>query len=72
MIHILLLYLKPFLHLFNFPTYTYQPVILDNAQLRFLANYQLLAQQLAPRLKRSLDMFLVGCVLGLRFGDLVK
>ena len=45
MIHILLLYLKPFVHLFNFPTYTYQPVILDNAQLRFLANNQLLAQQ---------------------------
>jgi len=57
---------------FKAPDYTYRPVILDNLQLSGLACNQFLADHLSPKLKSSLDMFLVGCILGLRFSDLVQ
>jgi len=56
---------------FNAPSYTYRQVILDNQQLRILANNHSLLDKLSPKLEKSLDMFLVGCVIGLRFSDLI-
>jgi integrase len=57
---------------FNFPNYIYPPVILDNYQLRILVEDTELMRNLTVPLRKSLDIFIVGCIVGLRYTDLIN
>lgn len=53
------------------PAYVYQPVLVGTGQLqRLIADGQLRASLTAP-LREALDLFLFGCVAGLRYSDLL-
>jgi integrase len=52
------------------PSYT--PVIIQPHQLRFLLFDNLFTNALPAHLKRTKDIFLFGCTVGLRYSDLMK
>jgi len=57
---------------FRVPQHIFNPVVLSPAQLSFLINDFDFNQSLAAKLIRTKDIFVVGCTLGLRYGDLMR
>ncbi|MBZ5858565.1 tyrosine-type recombinase/integrase [Flavihumibacter profundi] len=57
---------------FNCPNYIYPPVILDNNQLRLLVENTELRRRLMLPFRKSLDIFILGCIAGLRYNDLIN
>ena len=56
---------------FRFPSYSYQPVIINITQLQRIINDEELRKALPQHLAISLDIFIFGCVAGLRYNDLI-
>ena len=57
---------------FRFPAYSYQPVLIGTEQLQRLITDGALRDVLPIYLEESFDIFLFGCVAGLRYHDLMK
>lgn len=61
-----------FHHLFRTATLAYTPIVLEPYQLQFLLQDQSFEQSLPANLKRTKDIFVFGCTVGLRYADLMK
>jgi integrase len=58
--------------IFKIPTPPHNPVILEPEQLKFLIHDKNFEQRLAPHLRRTKDIFVFGCTVGLRYCDLMN
>lgn len=61
-----------FHHQFRIPLSSYAPVVLEPHQLKYLMQNHHFEQSLPKHLKRTKDIFIFGCTVGLRFSDLMK
>jgi integrase len=61
-----------FHRLFQLPSYQYQPVLIDTVQLQRLIHDTQLRSSLQKHLAESLDLFVIGCLVGLRYIDLIN
>lgn len=61
-----------FYHRFRVPVMPHYPVVLTPDQVRFLLNNKEYRHSLPPHLQRTLDIFLLGCTVGLRYSDLMR
>lgn len=61
-----------FHHLFRIVMPVYSPIVLEPFQLQFLLQDQGFEQSLPKHLKRTKDIFVFGCTVGLRYADLMK
>ncbi len=57
---------------FRFPSYQYQPVLIDTIQLQRLIHDTVFRESLQKHLAQSLDLFITGCLVGLRYVDLIN
>jgi len=57
---------------FRVPSEQFIPVTLSPAQLRFFITNKDFEEKLRPALRRTKDIFVFGCTVGLRFGDLMQ
>ncbi|NCU04875.1 MAG: tyrosine-type recombinase/integrase [Chitinophagaceae bacterium] len=57
---------------FQLPSYQYQPVLIDTFQLQRLINDTNFRNALQKHLAESLDLFIIGCLVGLRYIDLIN
>jgi len=57
---------------FRLPAYQYQPVLIDSFQLQRLIHDTNLRTSLPKHLAESLDLFIIGCLVGLRYIDLIQ
>lgn len=57
---------------FRLPSYQYQPVLVDTFQLQRLIHDAQLHNSLQKHLAASLDLFIIGCLVGLRYIDLIS
>lgn len=57
---------------FTLPVYHYQPILLDTFQLKRLLQDKVFSETLPSNLQASLDLFIFGCLVGLRFQDLLN
>lgn len=57
---------------FRFPSYQYQPVLIDTTQLQRLIQDAAFRNSLHKHLAQSLDLFITGCLVGLRYMDLIN
>lgn len=57
---------------FKVPQHPLTPIVLQPEQLQFLINDKAFEQSLPRHLKRTKDIFVFGCTVGLRYGDLMK
>lgn len=58
--------------LFRTPAPTYAPIVLEPSQLQFLLQDTGFENSLPRHLKRTKDIFVFGCTIGLRYSDLMK
>jgi integrase len=57
---------------FRIPAEKFTPVVLTPAQLNFLITNKEFENSLSPLLKRTKDIFVFGCTVGLRYSDLMR
>jgi integrase len=57
---------------FNSPSYSYTPVIVDITRLKYLIGNESLRHELTATQIKCLDIFITGCSVGLRFSDLIN
>jgi integrase len=57
---------------FRVPAEHYRPVILTPSQLRFLITDKAFEQSLPKSLQRTKDIFVFGCIVALRYSDLMR
>jgi len=58
--------------LFRVPKDSFNPVIISPEQLKFLITDSAFEESLSPVLRRTKDMFVFGCTVGLRYQDLIS
>lgn len=56
---------------FKMPLYTYRPVVIDTVQLQRFIKDDVFRNSLPVHLASSFDVFVVGCITGLRYHDLI-
>ena len=66
------IYVGAFYKAFRVPSDVFDPITLTPDQLRFLICDRLFENSLTGSLKNIKDIFVFGCTVGLRFGDLMK
>lgn len=57
---------------FKIPAQKLTPIVLDPQQLKFLITNYTFKNSLTPALCKTNDIFIFGCTVGLRYGDLMK
>lgn len=63
--------LGPFYRLFRVPQQNQAPVVVPPELLRFLISNEAFEHSLPPHLRRTRDIFVFGCTVGLRYSDLM-
>jgi integrase len=58
--------------LFKIPQQQFTPVVITPQQFNYLITNKEFIEKLSPPLKRVRDIFIVGCTVGLRIGDLMQ
>ena len=61
-----------FHHQFKIPSQTITPIVLEPQQLKFLITDSTFKNSLSNTLEKINDIFIFGCTVGLRYGDLMK
>ncbi|HEY5370680.1 MAG TPA: tyrosine-type recombinase/integrase [Hanamia sp.] len=61
-----------FHHQFKIPSQTLTPIVLEPQQLKFLITDPAFKNSLSNTLEKINDIFIFGCTVGLRYGDLMK
>jgi integrase len=57
---------------FKLPSHRYSPIVLAPEQLKFLITDKSFEASLSASLKRTKDIFVFGCTVGLRYSDLMR
>ncbi|MDQ6812724.1 MAG: hypothetical protein M3040_03130, partial [Bacteroidota bacterium] len=57
---------------FKLPSQKYLPIVLSPHQLKYLITNKPFEESLPVNLKRTKDIFAFGCIVGLRYSDLMK